>query len=978
MNSHTLLFSLTASTFLTVNASAQTVVPFGMPASYGGASGTSSNRLITADVTGDGLPDLITTSGPGGLTLVRNAGGGSFLPDERLNAGGLYSGTFFGVDYDSDGDLDILAGEYDDATRTGAATNGEVVAYQNDGTGQFTRLSLIGGLTSSAAGFVMGDLNGDGRQDLILKSSATTLAYRLALGGGGFAPAVIIDSTFTNLGTMFVADKDGDGDQDLIVGDFVINQLRIFNNDGAANFAPQPAITVAASSTLREVVDITGDSRPDLVVVEGSGTLEAALYAQQSDGSFGTRTVLPLGSNVHNVAAGDVNKDGIPDLAKGAYLSTMYSLHLHLGTGGGAFGPAQIIQDSIWLPYTIRLVDLDADTNLDVAVGVSSAPNPVSVLFNKTGEDPVMLLPPASRPHLLGDTISMSVFFGQPISVTGIPRIALQMGGNVVHADYVSGSGTSTLLFRYTVKAADLDLDGTQPVSPVIDLNGGTLKDIANANVPPAFPAAAFIGVVVNTVGPLVQGITRLDPTPATAATARFSVLFAESVQGVDATDFDVVMNAGDLAGATVQNVTGSGSTYEVTVSTGTGSGTLALKVKGDASITDTSSDPLASGFEGGQVYTLKRGAPKTIAAIYRDKHADYRPVWNNGEITFSLDADVGAVQPNAPETPSDEVLTYASPTALTPRPAAATFDFIGVPAGASMYLLPSTQKTGVPFLGFSGESVPSGIFARYSPSTFGDSRVTGTNAYMKIQMVAMRSSTGGQMSVYTVSSGVPRVWMATSDGITGTDAFYQTPGGHSHRNVAFSQPGNYEVDVFVSGFRDNNGNTTYEAGRDNYLESGIFTMVFGVDFPGAWRQEKFGSFANSGSGANGSDPDSDGVSNLLELAFGLDPAVSTTTPLALSSGGMVDQRGLPAWVTGSTESGSQHHAVFLRRKDHVAAGLTYAVQTSHNLSQWLTSAVAPQVIGNDGDMEIVRVQIPAPAEGETNQFMRVNVTAAP
>ncbi len=62
--------------------------------------------------------------------------------------------------------------------------------------------------------------------------------------------------------------------------------------------------------------------------------------------------------------------------------------------------------------------------------------------------------------------------------MTGTPRIALDVGGTTRYATYASGSGTSTLTFTYATQAGDLDLDGITVSSP-IDLNGGTIKDLA-------------------------------------------------------------------------------------------------------------------------------------------------------------------------------------------------------------------------------------------------------------------------------------------------------------------------------------------------------------------------------------------------------------------------------------------------------------------------------------------------------------------
>ncbi len=407
----------------------------------------------------------------------------------------------------------------------------------------------------------------------------------------------------------------------------------------------------------------------------------------------------------------------------------------------------------------------------------------------------------------------------------------MQIGANVVHASYVSGSGSPTLIFRYTVTATDVDLDGAQLVVNSIDLNGGTLLNPENGIAVLQFPALTFTGVLVNGAGPLVQNITRLDATPTNATSVRYSVQFTEAVTGVDVSDFSVAMSAGDLAGAVVSSVSGAGTTYEVIVATGTGSGTLGLSVIGTATINDANGDPLGKPYFGGQVYTLRRSEPNDINIFYTDRHADFGPVWNNGEMTFELVADPGVVTPR--QVPSDEVYVYLDSNALTSRSTDARFDFLGVPASAPLYRISTSQLTNVPFLGFGGESVPAGVFAGYRPD---DPRITSASLlpYLKVQMVNMRSSTDGEFSIWTIASGAPRVWMASSDGISSTDAIYVRSGSHSHFNVGFSKAGVYEVDVSVSGYLDGNGNGVYDPITDPYYESGIFTMVYGIDFLGA------------------------------------------------------------------------------------------------------------------------------------------------
>lgn len=87
-----------------------------------------------------------------------------------------------------------------------------------------------------------------------------------------------------------------------------------------------------------------------------------------------------------------------------------------------------------------------------------------------------------------GQTITYSVLYDQSVTVTGTPRIAFltrnPRGAQVTrYLDYVSGSGSATLVFRYTVQSATsvVDPNGIIPTTP-LDLNGGTIKSSGGAD----------------------------------------------------------------------------------------------------------------------------------------------------------------------------------------------------------------------------------------------------------------------------------------------------------------------------------------------------------------------------------------------------------------------------------------------------------------------------------------------------------------
>ncbi len=80
--------------------------------------------------------------------------------------------------------------------------------------------------------------------------------------------------------------------------------------------------------------------------------------------------------------------------------------------------------------------------------------------------------------YRVGSDITAVITFDEPVVVTGTPRLrmTIQTGGPV-YADYVSGSGSSSLIFSYRVTSSTRHTTGNINVDSSLDLNGGTLKD---------------------------------------------------------------------------------------------------------------------------------------------------------------------------------------------------------------------------------------------------------------------------------------------------------------------------------------------------------------------------------------------------------------------------------------------------------------------------------------------------------------------
>jgi hypothetical protein len=113
---------------------------------------------------------------------------------------------------------------------------------------------------------------------------------------------------------------------------------------------------------------------------------------------------------------------------------------------------------------------------------------------------------------------------------------------------------------------------------------------------------------------PTVTSVVRADANPSNAGTVSFTVTFSETVNCVEAEDFDI--DSSGITGAAVTGVSGSGDTYTVTVSTGVGDGTLSIDVSDDDTIIDVVVLPLGGiginngTFTTGEAYTVDRTPP--------------------------------------------------------------------------------------------------------------------------------------------------------------------------------------------------------------------------------------------------------------------------------------------------------------------------------------------------------------------------------
>jgi hypothetical protein len=123
---------------------------------------------------------------------------------------------------------------------------------------------------------------------------------------------------------------------------------------------------------------------------------------------------------------------------------------------------------------------------------------------------------PANANYYPTQNLNFTAAFSEAVVVSGTPRLTLTVGSTTRYANYFSGSGTNSLVFRYTVASDinDLDTNGIA-IGTSIDLNSGTLRDLATNNSSLTFTAPTLTSVLVSQPpsAPTIDSITTSSGT---------------------------------------------------------------------------------------------------------------------------------------------------------------------------------------------------------------------------------------------------------------------------------------------------------------------------------------------------------------------------------------------------------------------------------------------------------------------------------
>jgi hypothetical protein len=226
---------------------------FALAGTWGEPAWSTRNAAV-ADLDDDRLPDIVAANRPGPSFVCRNEGGGRFGAGLALPA--QSATTIVPIDLDRDGAIDLVVPHRD---------GGQSLVYFNDGHARFEKSKPFGPASTTARTAAAGDLDGDGRADLVLGDEQRGAFVYANDGAGGLEELFALGEAERVPYAIALGDVNADGELDVVVGGAEALGAAFLNSGKGSAFVPVDFGDGRGSVYGLALADLDGDGLVDIV-----------------------------------------------------------------------------------------------------------------------------------------------------------------------------------------------------------------------------------------------------------------------------------------------------------------------------------------------------------------------------------------------------------------------------------------------------------------------------------------------------------------------------------------------------------------------------------------------------------------------------------------------------------------------------------------------------------------------------------------